>query len=134
MTGDHLEYPPLVRQLSSANDKAPASAAGFIARIFEKCPFETAAIETVPGTHEIQRAVLTEAIRLPLGERGVSIWEVPKPEILGAFGYPRLRFRHQIRKIISDIWPEFQDDAGAPLILDALALGLYCQIEYLFNL
>jgi hypothetical protein len=54
--------------------------------------------------------------------------------VLASFGHPRPRFRNQVRQIISTIWPGVNGSFGSPLIKDALALGLYCQVERLFNL
>jgi hypothetical protein len=133
-SGDHLAYAPLVRQLSSDGDKAASSSAMFIGQVLEKCPFETAALEIISWKGEVQRTHLDESITGVLAEQGVSLWQVPKKEILGAFGQPPLRFRRQVREIVSDIWPGVNGSFGGPLIKDALALGLYCQTEYLFNI
>ena len=40
----------------------------------------------------------------------------------------------QVQQTIEAIWPDINGSFGAPLIKDALALALYCQTEYLFNL
>ena len=132
--GDHLEYTPLLHQLPTANDKSVSSITTFIRWILERCPVETAALETVPDSKDFQRTQLTEAVSGVLVSQGISIWQVPKTEILNAFGHPPLRTRQQVREIISNIWPGVDGDLSAPLIRDALALGLYCQTEYLFNL
>lgn len=134
LKGDHLEYPPLVRQLSSDHEKAMASIPTFLDRIIARCPFETAALETVPETNEIQRRALTDVAHQFLIGQTVSIWQLPKEDVLSAFGHPPLRFRRDVREIAATIWPGVNGSFGAPLIHDALALGLYCQIEYLFNL
>jgi len=134
MQGDHLAAAPLVRQLSSDTDKALGSAALFISRILEKYPVRTAALETIPHEEEVLRGDLADILMRVLIEREVAIWHVPKAEVLLSFAYPRPRFRNQVRKVISSIWPGVDGSFGAPLMRDALALGLYCQIEYLFNL
>ena len=54
-------------------------------------------------------------------------------DMLAAFGHPPLRFRNQVREIISAMWPEVNGGFGSPLIKDALALGLYCQVNHLLN-
>lgn len=132
--GDHLAYSPLVRQLSSDADKAASSSAIFIGQVLEKCPFETAALEVISWKDEVQRTQLDGIITRVLEEQGVSILQVPKREILESFSHPPSRFRRQVREIVSDIWPGVNGSFGGPLIRDALALGLYCQTEYLFNL
>jgi hypothetical protein len=134
LSGEHLQYAPLVRQLSSDSDKAIGSAAAFISRILAKCPFKTAALETLPEGEEVQRTALMQTIQRVLSEQAVGIWQTSKQDILAAFGHPPLRFRKQVREVVSSIWPDINGGFGSPLIKDALALGLYCQTEYLFNL
>jgi hypothetical protein len=134
LSGEHLQYAPLVRQLSSDSDKAIGSAAAFISRILAKCPFETAALETLPEGAEVQRSALMKTIHRVLSEQAVGIWQTSKQDILAAFGHPPMRFRNQVREVVSSIWPVINGGFGSPLIKDALALGLYCQTEYLFNL
>jgi hypothetical protein len=134
LAGDHLEYPPLVRQLPATNDRAVTSLATFLNWILERCPFETAALEVVHNTNKVQRTTLFQMAHHTLIAQAVSIWEVPQREILSAFGHPALRFRYQVREVVANIWPGVNGSFGGPLIHDALALGLYCHVEYLFNL
>jgi hypothetical protein len=134
LEGEHLAVPPQVRQLSSNSDKALGSAASFINRILEEYPPGTAALETIPRGTEVLRGDLMEIISRVLVEQGIGIWEVPKPDVLASFAHPHPRFRNQVRQVISSIWPGVNGSFGSPLIKDALALGLYCQIERLFNL
>jgi hypothetical protein len=134
LTGNHLEYPPLVRQLTSDSSKAESSAAGFIHSAMQKCPFRTAALEVLSSDAEVQRQRLTNVIQGLLSDQSVGIWQVQKREVLAAFGYPPIQFRSQVHKVIEAIWPDMNGSFAAPLVRDALALGLYCQTEYLFNL
>jgi len=134
LDGEHLATPPQVRQLSSNSDKALGSAASFISRILEKYPLGSVALETIPCEAEVLRGDLMEIISRVLVEQDVGIWEVPKLDVLASFGHPRPRFRSQVREVISAIWPGINGSFGSPLIKDALALGLYCQVERLFNL
>jgi hypothetical protein len=136
LSGEHLDSPPQVRQLSSDGDKALNSAVAFITRLLERRPFTIAAMEVMPDRGEVQRTLLDQAITRALTQSGVgvSIWRVPKREVLAAFGHPPLRFRNQVRQAIERMFPDVDGGFGGPLIKDALAIGLYCQIEYLFNL
>src|ERR1035441_3025342 len=134
LEGDRLAAPPQVRQLSSNCDKALNSAASFISHILQKYPLGTAALETIPCKTEVLRGDLMEIISRVLVEQSIGIWEVSKLDVLASFGHPRPRFRNQVRDIISTIWPGVNGSFGSPLIKDALALGLYCQVERLFNL
>jgi hypothetical protein len=124
-SGYHLEYPPLVRQLPSDISKAQNSAAGFISSVIQRCPFATAALETLPGVAEIQRRALLKIVQNVLSEQAVGIWQVEKRAILAAYGYPPPTSRSQVQKTIEAIWPDMNGGFGAPLIRDALALGLY---------
>jgi hypothetical protein len=133
LDGEHLAAPPQVRQLSSNSDKALNSAASFISRMLEKYPLGRAALETVPCETEVLRGDLMDIISRVLIEQDVSIWKVAKADVLASFGHPCPRFRNQVRKVISSIWPGVNGSFGSPLMKDALALGLYCQVEYLFN-
>jgi len=134
LEGDHLAAPPQVRQLSSNSDKALGSAASFINRVLQTYPLGTAALETISCETEVLRGDLTQIISRVLVEQNIGIWEVSKLDVLASFGHPRPRFRNQVRQVISAIWPSINGSFGAPLVKDALALGLYCQVEYLFNL
>jgi len=132
-SGYHLEYPPLVRQLPSNVNKAQSSAAGFISSVMLRCPFTTAALETLPGTAEVQRRGLLEIVKNVLSHEAVGVWQVDKRDILAAYGHPPLRSRAEVQRIVETIWPDMNGSFGAHLIRDALALGLYCQTEYIFN-
>jgi hypothetical protein len=134
LCGIHLEYPPLVRQLPSDSNKAQNSAAGFISKVMQKCPFSTAALESLPCTAEVQRHALIDIIRDVLSEQAVGIWQVEKIDLLAAFGHPPLQHRTGVRRIVEAIWPGINGSVGSALVKDALALGLYCQTEYLFNI
>jgi hypothetical protein len=132
--GNRLIYPPIARQLSSDPEKALGSAAAFISHIRDRCSFDTAALEALPEGGGAQRSHLAKIISDVLAERAVVIWQIAKPEIIRAFGQPPLRFRKQVREVISAMWPEVNGGFGSPMIKDALALGLYCQVEQLLNL
>jgi hypothetical protein len=134
LKGERLEYPPLVRRLP-AKDKALASIGLFLNWVMERCSFERAALETVPNTsRDVQRSALNQMAKQFLTEQTISIWEIPKRVVLAAYGHPPLRFRKELREVAATMWPEVDGSLGSPLIYDALTLGLYCQVEFLFNL
>jgi hypothetical protein len=133
--GDALDSQPLVRQLSSDGAKALGSAAMFVRRILAKRPFGTAAMEILPSGDQRQRTLLDQVITQVLTESGdVSVWRVQKREVIAAFGHPPLRFRSQVREAVEYIFPGENGRFGGHLVQDALALGLYCQTEFLLNL
>lgn len=129
--GDHLEYTD-ARQLSSAHDKALASALGFIDWLLARFSAESAALESIPNSHEFQRRVLHDAICHSLRERGLPIWEIPKIALLEGCGHPPLKFRAQLRQVATAIWPILEDTRSKTFIQDAAILGLHVQVERLF--
>jgi hypothetical protein len=130
--GDHLMHAD-ARQLSSAADKALDTAASFVTRFIEKFQFESAALEIIPNDREMQRTLLHRAVLDVLSHQAIGIQEVSKQDLLGAFDHPGLRSRSELRKIMSDIYPVLDASFGGPWTHDAAALGLYVQIERLFN-
>lgn len=130
---DHLEYADS-RQLSSANDKALASAVGFINWMLTRFPVESAALEGIPSGYEFQRSQLHEAVCSTLREHGLPIWEIPKPLLLQGCGYPTLKSRQQLRSIATSIWPVIEGTHGKVFVQDAAILGLHAQIERRFIL
>jgi hypothetical protein len=129
--GGHLEYSDS-RQLSSTRDKAGASAVGFVDWLLRRFPIEFATLESIPNGHEIQRRVLHDAICRKLRERALSIWEVPRQELLEVCGYPPLKSRSQLRELATEIWPILAGTHAKLFIQDAAVLGLHIQTERLF--
>jgi len=128
---DHLEYTD-ARQLSSAHDKALASAVGFINWMLARFPVESAAIESVPNGRECQRRVQYNAICQTLRDRWLPIWEIPKVALLQGCGHPALKCRRQLREVAASIWPILDGARAEHFIQDAAVLGLHVQIERLF--
>jgi len=128
---DYLEYTD-ARQLSSAHDKALASAVGFINWMLARFPAESAAIESIPNAHECQRRVLHNAICQTLRDRLLPIWEIPKAALLDGYGHPALRSRRQVREVATSIWPILAGTHAKLFIQDAAVLGLHVQTERLF--
>ena len=129
--GDHLEYADS-RQLSSAHDKALASAVGFINWMLERFTAESAALESIPNGHEFQRRVLHDAISQTLRDHMLSIWEIPKVVLLEGYGYPPAKSRSELREIATTIWPILAGTHAKVFIQDAAVLGLHVQTERLF--
>src|SRR5437868_3737472 len=85
----HLSYTQ-VRQLSSAKDKALASAVGFINWIAAQFRLDTAALESIPTGDEMQRQILNHGVIDALRDHALPIWEVAKKELFESFGHPSL--------------------------------------------
>jgi hypothetical protein len=129
--GQNLEYCQ-VRQLSSDKNKVVGSAIRFITWMAGQFQLDSVAIESIPNGNEIQRGILTDAIIQALRERLLPIWETSKQDLFRAYGYPPLKCRKELREAITDIWPVLAGTNGKTFIQDAVALGLYVQIERLF--
>lgn len=129
--GGHLEFADS-RQLSSDNDRAVASAVGFIGWILARFEIESAALEAIVNGHEIQRRALHDAICATLRERMLPIWEIPKAVLFEAYGFPALKSRTQLREIATNVWPILTGTHAKPFMQDAAVLGLHVQTERLF--
>jgi len=126
--GTELDYTQ-TRQLSSTREKAEASAAGFINSMMNHFEVESAALERIVSTENIQRLGLSRMIGRTLREYALPVLEIEKRDLLAAFGHPAPRSRREMREVVLAIWPVLTDDGG---ILDAAALGLFIQTERLF--
>jgi hypothetical protein len=128
---DHIEYADS-RQISSAHDKALASAVGFINWMLARLTAESAALESILNGHEFQRRVLHDAISRTLRDRMLAIWEIPKVVLLEGYGYPPPRSRSELREIATTIWPILAGTHAKVFVQDAAVLGLHVQTERLF--
>jgi hypothetical protein len=129
--GSRLEYSQ-VRQLSSDKNKILPSALRFIAWISEQFPLDSATVESIPNGNEIQRRLLKDAIAQSLLESLLPIWEVSKKDLFQAYGHPPLKSRRELREVVTSMWPVLAGTNAKAFIQDAVALGLYVQVERLF--
>ncbi len=130
--GAQLDYTQ-TRQLPGGIGKAETSLTAFLNWVLATFAVEGAAIETVSGAENIQRARLARVAIEAIRNASVPIWEIPKDELLSSFGHPGLQSRKGLREIISRIWPILNTRGNTHWILDAVALGLYVQVERLFH-
>jgi len=129
--GEQLDYTQ-VHQLSSLHTKAEESAVGFVNWIVEAFQIQSAALETIMPDRPIRRAQLTRLAIKTLREHSVSIWEIGKQELFKAYGIPPLRSRRELREIVVSMWPILESHNSDLQVMDAVALGLFVQIERLF--
>ncbi|HWZ30744.1 MAG TPA: hypothetical protein VNX18_05400 [Bryobacteraceae bacterium] len=132
LDGDRLSYAQ-ARHLSSSAGRAISSAVAFIERILEKFEVSSVVIESIPNGHQVQRKMLQNAITDVLTHEEIDPFEVAKNELFNAFAYPPVRSRKELRMIASNIWPILDEQTGGPWTHDAAMLGLYVQIETLFE-
>jgi len=129
--GDHLEYTD-ARQLSSAHDKALASAVGFVNWLLENFPVDSAVLESSTKGYGLHRQGLHDAICAVLRERAIPIWEITKAEQFNGLGHHPAQSRKELRQIATDIWPILAGTHAKVFIQDAAILGLHVQTERLF--
>ena len=130
--GDHVDYTQ-IKQLSSTHEKAIVSAMYFARWLLETFKVQSAAIEVVPAGNDIQRGMVTSAVRDCFRSEGTPVWEIPKSQLFNSFGFPPLRSRREVREVVSNIWPILKTGRADDIVRDALALGLHVQIESRFN-
>lgn len=130
LDGDHLEY-AASRTLSSQFQKAVASAESFLARLLSKFSVRRGALEAVDG--DSQRSVLQRSVTSLLEQHGLSAFTVSREDLFQAFSQPPARSWKDVRRSAVQIWPPLAQEPGTPFVQDAAALGLYAQIQRLFN-
>lgn len=130
--GTHLEG-RRVLQLSSDPELAEASSAAFIRTMIAETDCTAVAIEPAPGGEDSLRAILHHTVVSVITSLGLSLWEISKKTLLNAFGYPPLKNRPDLRRVMLSIWPTPGIKTAHLCALDAFAVGLFVQTERLFN-
>jgi hypothetical protein len=130
--GNHLMHAQ-ARQLSASPGKAISSAVGFIERIMRQFDVKSAVIEAIPNGHEHHRKALQQAIVGALADDESNAGEVSKATLLEAFAHPPVTSRKELKVIAARIWPILEEQSGGPWTHDAAMLGLYVQIEMVFD-
>jgi|SRR5579884_517263 len=120
------------RKLASDASRSERSALAFINRVLEAFPANAVTIESAP--EHTQRSKLISQVAACLKSDNRSIEFVDPRLVIESFCFPVVRKRHEVRKIVRDIWPVLVIRNGSPLELDAAALGLYIQVEHLLSL
>jgi hypothetical protein len=129
--GEQIEYTQ-VRHLASVGSKALSTAVGFTNWLVEQFSPDSFAIEVFGDEPEIRRRVLCDAVIEALRDRYLPYWPVRKSDLLMSFGHPPLRSRREVRNIVTRVFPILIGSDGQSFIQDAVAVGLYVQIERLF--
>lgn len=121
------------RQLPSQTPKAMDSASRYVEWIKRNFRIEAVALEKSPLDTQRPDSQLHREITGQFRDSGVPIFEVEKDVLLASFAHPPLRYRTQLRKIISSISPVLASNDTHDSCLDAAALGLYVQVERLLQ-
>lgn len=121
------------KQLIANRGKAAGAALGFANWILENFDVESVAIEDLGDSNDVMRAATQNAVEEMLRSRGISIQKFPTGEFLASFTHPSKAHRKEARSVVATIWPILDSKKAHPAQLDAVALGLYCQTDRLFN-
>ncbi len=127
--GTQLDYTQ-VRQLCTNLEKVDTSAVGFLNLMFSHFKIESVALEVLPPTAGEQRLAVNRIIEAALASRTLPVSQVEKQNLVSSFAHPAPSSRSDMRAIVRGIWPVLGSDEG---IIDAVALGLYSQVERLFS-
>lgn len=119
-------------QLPSDYQEAERYAVSFVLRILNHYGAGTAGIEA--STDQLSRvARLKGAVQDALRANAVSIWEVPSAELYAAYSMPPAKTKQQLRQIVLSIWPVL-NDRSLRAAVDAMAIGLYVQVQRLLSI
>ena len=121
-------------QLSSLASKALASASRYIDWTIRGFRIEGVALEKGRPDIKTWKGNFTGEITSQLRDRGVPIFEIDKNILLASFAHPALRYRTELRRLVSSIWPILAAKDKHVGCLDAAALGLYVQVERCLSL
>lgn len=130
---DHLEFTGS-RQLPSVFAKASDSVGRYVAWIESNFNLEAAALdEQIQSKPDTWRSRFTKLVIAQLRTSGIPVFEVDRSVLLTSFGHPPLRYKTELRQVVSSIWPILATKDTHPSHLDAAALGLHVQVERMFG-
>lgn len=129
---ERLDY-TASRHLPSVYAKALDSASRYVDWVRRTFRIESAALEKSQSDPKTWKSKFTREIIRQLRDAGVPIFEVRKDALLASFAHPPLRYRTELREVVSSIWPILATKDNNASLLDAAALGLYVQVEKIFR-
>lgn len=115
------------RHLSSEPGQAERSVLGFLNQLIERFGIATAVLlQASPAT----RAGGMEAASLiQLRSRSISLSGATHKDLLAAYAVTPLRTTQQLRTVVTAIWPALHERVHSGVVTDAVAVGLYGQVE-----
>lgn len=119
-----------VRHLSSHKEAADASATSFVNWVLHHFSITRAAIEDAVASEEARSAELVHLLENDLRQQGASSLRVSKYTLFVAYAAEPLTYRKELHEIVRLFWPQLNSSDFHSSILDAMALGLYAQVEY----
>jgi hypothetical protein len=118
------------RHLTSNRARAVVAADRYVRRLFALTR-ATDVVVDAPAEPASTTAELVDAVFRAAEAVGIRAQTVGTTDILQSFGAPTIRTRGQLRKIVSEFWPQLAALTGKvkPYVLDAAAVTLYAQAE-----
>ncbi len=90
---------------------------------------------TVPSSKAGERVRMFYSFARELTQdSSIPFVEVEDVTLLKAYGHPPLKRKEHVRRIARTIWPVVNESKSKGAVVDALACGLYVQVERLFSL
>lgn len=124
----------VIRHLPADTARAVSTVTAVINQISDVSSIPYMALASLPASaSDRHRRVHETAVGL-LRSKGIPYTEVSDAELYGAYGYPAVRSRSQLRRTGRAIWPVLNSPKIPRAGIDGALLGLYVQVERLFQL
>jgi hypothetical protein len=130
--GERLEFTDS-RQLSVTVSKALENAQAYVDWIIRNFAADSAAFESSTLRRGTWKSRFAPEMLKQFRTTGIPLFEANLAPILTAFAHPPLRHRSDLRDVICSMWPVISRTDTDVFRLDAAALGLYIQIERMFE-
>jgi len=130
--GERLEFTDS-RQLSLIVSKALENAKAYVDWVIRNFEIDSAAFESSIPRRGTWKSRFAPEMLKQFRDTGIPVFEAKLAPILTAFAHPPLRRRLALRDVICAIWPVISQKDSDVFRLDAAALGLYVQIERMFE-
>jgi hypothetical protein len=130
--GQTLHYAE-IRHLSSNSDMALASAVSYLNWALSQFHIQAAVLEEAVTSEEARAAEILGALVAEFRRQTLPYRIVSKHTVFESFAIEPLATRKELREVVATFWPQLGTRDFDPSILDAAAVGLYAQVEYLLT-
>ena len=130
--GQTLHYAE-IRHLSSQPEMAVASAVSYLIWTLSQFHIQVAALEEAVTSEEARATEILGALVEELQRQTLPYRLVSKQTVFESFAIAPLTSRKELREAVTSFWPQLGTRDFDPSILDAAAVGLYAQVEYLLS-
>lgn len=130
--GQSLHYGE-IHHLSSRPEIAIASAVSYLTWTLSQFHIQVVALEESVNSEEVRATEVLGALVEELRRMTLPYRRVSKQTVFDSFAIEPLTSRKELREVVTTFWPQLGTSDFDPSILDAAAVGLYAQIEYLLT-